>query len=119
MFTHVDGMLHFMDPDAFDQLSLHEDILGEDQVLLLREGDDATLEFYEGKPVTASLPETVAMKVVQTAPHIKGATAAPQYKPAVLETGVKVSVPPFVKVGDEVVIDTASKSFVRRSTSQR
>lgn len=104
-----------MEPEAFEQVSVSRDLLSDDHKLMLKEGEEAMLEFYDGRPVTVSLPTTVKLTVIEAAPHVKGATAAPQYKPATLETGLKILVPPFIKSGDLVVVDTTTKEFVKRA----
>jgi len=103
----------FMDQENYDQISLHKDWIG-DQIGYLKENDKAHVVFYEGKPISLELPATVEMKIVETEPSVKGATAAAQYKPATTETGLKVTVPPFVGIGEQVVIDTRTGEYLSR-----
>jgi len=104
----------FMDKETFDQIHLNKDWVG-DQMLYLKENDDAKVTFHEEKPLSLELPNTVDLKVIETDPALKGATAAAQYKPATLETGLKISVPPFVSIGDMLSIDTRTGEYLSRS----
>jgi elongation factor P len=104
----------FMDQETFDQITLHKEWVGE-QILYLKENDDAHVTFYEGKPLSLELPATVELKVLETEPSVKGATAAAQYKPATLETGLKITVPPFVSVGEVVLVDTRTGEYLSRA----
>lgn len=106
--------MHCMDPETFDQVAVPRDILG-NAAAYLAEGGDLSLSFHDGVAVSGSLPATVTLRVAQAAPHLKGETAAPQYKAAVLETGAQISVPPFVVVDDRVVVDTLDGTFVKRA----
>src|SRR5262249_18585653 len=85
----------FMDNETYDQVTLNAELVGE-QIQYLKENDNASVTFYEGKALSIELPATVELKVIETEPSVKGATAAAQYKPATLETGLKITVPPFV-----------------------
>jgi elongation factor P len=104
----------FMDSETFDQVHLSSELVGE-MMLYLKENDTAQVVMYEGKPLSLDLPATVELKVVDTEPSVKGATAAAQYKPATLETGLKISVPPFVTIGEMVAIDTRSGEYLSRA----
>jgi elongation factor P len=104
----------FMDQETYDQIPLGEDWVG-DQMRYLKENDTIQVVFYEGKPISVDLPTTVELKVVETEPALKGATAAAQYKSAVLETGLEVKVPPFIGINEVIVIDTRDGSYVRRA----
>jgi elongation factor P len=84
-------------------------------MLYLKEGDNVQVTFYEGRALSLELPASVDLKVVETEPSVKGATAAAQYKPATLETGLKVSVPPFIGIGEVVTIDTRSGEYLSRA----
>jgi elongation factor P len=104
----------FMDNETYDQFHLSNELVGE-LMLYLKEGDKAHVIMYEGKPLSLDLPATVELKVVETEPSVKGATAAAQYKPATLETGLKISVPPFVAIGEMVAVDTRSGEYLSRA----
>lgn len=116
-FLYAEGdTMHCMDPQSFEQVGVDRGVLAPGAAELLAEGADLTLAFHDGAPVSGSLPPQVTLKVVDAAPHIKGETQAPQYKPATLETGAAVSVPPFVVAGDSIIVDTADGSFVKRAS---
>jgi len=104
---------HFMDLETFEQPVLSREMLG-DAALYLKENVTVDLLTYEGKPIEIELPTTVDLKVVDTAPGFKGDTASGGGKPATLETGVVVTVPFFVNVGDIVRVDTRDGSYVTR-----
>lgn len=103
----------FMDNETFDQFHLDHELVGE-MMLYLKENDKAHVVMYDGKPLSLDLPATVELKVVDTEPSVKGATAAAQYKPAILETGLKVSVPPFVGIGEMIAVDTRTGEYLSR-----
>jgi elongation factor P len=113
IYQDGDGFV-FMDTETFDQITLGREWVGE-QMLFMKEGNKAQVVFYDGKPISLDLPATVDLKVTDTEPALKGATAAAQYKPATLETGFKVSVPPFIGVGEVVTVDTRSGEYVSRA----
>ena len=104
----------FMDKETYDQISLNREWVGE-LILYLKENDDASVTFYDGKPISLELPATVELKVTETEPAVKGATAAAQYKPATLETGLKVTVPPFVNIGEVIQVDTRTGEYLSRA----
>jgi len=103
----------FMDLDSYDQISLDDDAFGEGP-LYLKENQKLQISMYNGRPVVVTLPNTVDLTVKETDPEIKGATATNQYKKAVMETGLEVQVPPFIKVGEKLRIDTRTGEYVTR-----
>ena len=114
-YLYKDGQdFVFMDSETFDQFHLSNELVGE-LMLYLKEGDNAHVVMYDGKPLSLELPATVELKVVETEPSVKGATAAAQYKPATLETGLKVTVPPFVTIGEMVAVDTRTGEYLSRA----
>lgn len=113
IYQDGDGFV-FMDVENYDQTTLTKEWVG-DQMLYLKEGNKAHVVFYEGRPLSLDLPATVELLVTETEPAVKGATAAAQYKPATLETGLKVTVPPFVAIGESVTIDTRTGEYLSRS----
>ena len=114
-FLYADGdMLTFMDLDTYDQMALPRDFL-EERAAFLQDGMKVTVESHEGKPIGITLPDQVTLEVVEAEPVVKGQTAASSYKPAKLENGVRVMVPPFIGVGERVVVDTNELSYVRRA----
>ena len=86
-----------------------------EQMKYLKENDSVKLTTYEGKPIDIELPATVELKVVETEPSMKGQTAQAQYKPATLETGLKITVPPFINIGEVVQIDTRTGQYLSRA----
>ena len=114
-YLYKDGSDYvFMDNETYDQYHLSGDLVG-DLMLYLKEGDNVGVVMYEGKPLSVELPATVELKVVETEPSVKGATAAAQYKPATLETGLRISVPPFVAIGEKVAVDTRTGEYLSRA----
>ena len=109
-----DGMLVFMDTETYDQIELPVDILG-DRRPFLQDGMTAVIEFYESEALSASLPQKVICKVVETEPVVKGQTAANSFKPAVLDNGLKVMVPPFVGQDEDIVVNTETMEYSERA----
>ncbi|MBC8378705.1 MAG: elongation factor P [Planctomycetes bacterium] len=103
----------FMDLETYDQITLDDDAFG-DGPKFLRANEKIQISMYDGKPVVVTLPNTVDLEVSDTAPEIKGATATNQYKPATLETGFEVQVPPFIKIGEKIRVDTRTGDYVTR-----
>jgi elongation factor P len=114
-FLFADGdMLTFMDSDTYDQIQIPRDLL-EERAAFLQDGMKVTVESHEGRPIGVAIPDQVTLEVVEAEPVVKGQTAASSYKPARLENGVRVLVPPFVGVGERVVVDTNEITYVRRA----
>ncbi|MGZ8415858.1 MAG: elongation factor P [Methyloceanibacter sp.] len=114
-FLYADGdMLTFMDSDTYDQIQIPRDLL-EERAAFLQDGMKVTVESHEGRPIGVAIPDQVTLEVVEAEPVVKGQTAASSYKPAKLENGVRVLVPPFVGVGERVVVDTNELTYVRRA----
>ncbi len=107
-------MLVFMDTDTYEQISLAEDFVGE-RAAFLQDGMTVTVQMHGETPIGISLPLHVTLEVTEAEPTIKGQTAASSYKPALLENGVRVMVPPFVSAGERIVVDTAEVAYVRRA----
>jgi len=104
---------HFMDTKTYEQISLSDEVLGELVGYLVPEAV-IKVEFYGSEPVGIELPQTVDLAVTDTAPAIKGATASAQLKPATLQTGLIVQVPPFINIGDRVRVNTESGEYQNR-----
>ena len=114
-YLYRDGdSFHFMDTDSYEQLHISEEALGE-AVNYIVPDSVINVEFYGAEPVGIELPVTVDLKVEDTAPGIKGATASAQVKPARLETGLVVQVPPFVNTGDKVRVSTETGEYLSRA----
>jgi elongation factor P len=114
-FLFAEGdMLTFMDLDTYDQIQIPRDFL-EERAAFLQDGMKVTVESHEGKPINITLPDQVTLAVVEADPVVRGQTAASSYKPAKLENGVRILVPPFVVAGERVVVDTNELTYVRRA----
>jgi elongation factor P len=113
-FLYYDGeFYHFMDQETFDQPALSSEMLG-DTAQYLKEGLDAKLTFYEGKPLDIELPVTVDMEVVEAESAVRGDTATGVTKKVKTETGLQVQVPAFINTGDVIRVDTRSGVYVTR-----
>lgn len=106
--------LVFMDTETYDQIQLAEDFVGE-RALFLQDGMQVTLEMHDERPIGIRLPDYVTLQIVEADPVVKGQTAASSYKPAKLENGMRVMVPPFIATGEKVVVDTNEVVYVRRA----
>ena len=114
-FLYASGdTLTFMDTDTYDQIELNADFVG-DQVQFLQEGMTVLVQTYEGKPIGIKLPLQVTLEVTEADPVLRGGTAAPSYKGAVLENGMKIQVPPFINAGAKILVSTEDGSYVRRA----
>jgi translation elongation factor P len=115
-YLYTDGdMYTFMDTENYEQVALSKENLGEDQIRFLQENMNVQIEFYEDEPISVQLPESVTLRIVEADPVVKGQTAASSYKPAVLENGMRVMVPPHVESGTRVVIGTADGAYLERA----
>jgi elongation factor P len=106
--------LVFMETETYEQIEMPKDFLG-DRAAFLKEGMMVVVDSYEGKPIGVALPDQVTLEVVEADPVVKGQTATSSYKPAVLENGVRILVPPFVAAGERVVVDTNEATYVKRA----
>lgn len=106
--------LVFMNTETYEQIELATDFVGE-RAAFLQDGMMVTVEMYEDKPLGIQLPAQVTLEVTDTEPVVKGQTAANSFKPAVLENGVKTMVPPFVGIGQKIVVDTTEVTYIRRA----
>jgi elongation factor P len=105
---------HFMDTESYEQVQLSAEALGDFVNYLIPEAV-ISVEFFESEPVGVELPQTIDLKVVETAPAIKGATASAQLKPATTETGLVVQVPPFINEGDLIRVNTETGEYQSRA----
>ena len=113
-YLYQDGESYvFMNQDNFEQVSLHKTLLGEDSQWL-KENTVCKVEFFEGSAIAVEVPFTVELKVVKTEPSLKGATITNVYKPATLETGAVVQVPPFIEEGEVIRVDTREAKYLER-----
>ncbi|MFO0798887.1 MAG: elongation factor P [Gemmataceae bacterium] len=117
-YSYKDGDEYvFVDGETFEPVNLGADMVG-DMMKYLRENDPVKITFYDGKALSMELPQTVTLKVTETEPGIKGATAAAQTKPATLETGVVVQVPSFITEGELIVVQTEDGKYLRRAAKE-
>lgn len=114
-FLYREGdRLVFMDSQTYEQLEIAEDFVGE-RAAFLQDGMIVTVESHEGRPIGISLPDHVTLQVTEADAVVKGQTASASYKPAMLENGVRVMVPPFIVAGERVIVDTNEITYVRRA----
>ena len=114
-YLYTDGDTYtFMDANTYEQMGINKDILG-DSAPFLQEGMKVQIESYEGEPLNVSLPQTVVCTITETEPFEKGQTAASSYKPAILDNGVRIMVPPHIDSGTRVVVKTEDGSYVERA----
>ncbi|UUP17265.1 elongation factor P [Nitratireductor thuwali] len=106
--------LVFMDAESYEQLELQKDFVG-DRAAFLQDGMTVTVELYQEKPIGISLPDQVVLRIAEADPVIKGQTATSSYKPATLENGIRVMVPPFISSGENIVVDTNEITYIRRA----
>jgi len=109
-----DNNLVFMDTDTYEQIELNTEFVG-DRAAFLQDGMKVTLEMYEDRPVGIKLPDNVVLKIIEADAVVKGQTASSSYKPAKLENGLRILVPPFIAVGEKVVVDTNEAKLERYS----
>ena len=113
-YLYSSGSEHvLMDTTTFDQITLDDDAFG-DGPKYLKPNSQLQVSIYDGKPVIVTLPNTVDLEITDTPPEIKGATATNQNKPATLETGLIVQVPPFIRTGEVIRVDTRNGEYVTR-----
>ena len=103
----------FMDPKTFEQIEISKNIIGA-KGKLLTENLEVSVNFYNEKPISVELPNQVESKIISTDAAIKGQTVSSSYKPAILENGIKVQVPPFVDTGDLIILDTRTLEYIKK-----
>jgi len=114
-FSYAEGdMIVLMDPENYEQTQVPKEILG-DRLPFLVENMTVNVRLIEGEPVSMDLPETVVLEIIEADPVVKGQTATSSYKPAMLSNGTKTMVPPFITVGERVVVKTEDGSYYERA----
>ena len=108
-----DKKLFFMNSTSYEQIEIDEEIVGE-KLVLMSENDEVILEMYNEKPIGIQLPKTLSFIVNETEAVVKGQTAASSNKPAILENGIRVMVPPFIEQGEKIEINTEDLSYSKR-----
>ncbi|MDD9875892.1 MAG: elongation factor P [Magnetovibrio sp.] len=115
-YLFSDGDAHtFMDNETYDQVALDSELVGVDQVPYLQDGMVVIVESHEGSPLGVQLPNSVVLEVTEADAVVKGQTASSSYKPAMLENGVKVMVPPHIEAGTRIVVNIAEGSYMERA----
>ncbi len=111
-FLYVDGdALVFMDQETYDQINLPADLIG-DAAAFLTDGMEVTLEMYDERPISVALPEQVEATIVEADAVVKGQTASSSFKPAILDNGVRVMVPPHIASGTRIIVDVYERTYV-------
>ena len=114
-FLYHDGdMLVFMDKETYEQVTLPKDLIGE-PAAFLQDGMDVIMELHDERPISVQLPDTIEATIVEADAVVKGQTASSSYKPAVLDNGVRVMVPPHITAGTRIVVDVYERTYVRRA----
>jgi len=114
-YLYQDGdMYYFMDLETYEQIHITSELIGDDAYYLLPETIVQIL-FHDNTPIGVELPGVVELKVVKTEPSLKGATVSSSYKPAELETGLPIQVPPFIEEGEMIRVDTTTGKYLERA----
>ena len=113
LFEDATG-LTFMDSETFEQFTMPSDILGDSRPFMT-DGLEVKVSTIESRPISIELPQHAICEIVETEPVIKGQTVTSSYKPAILDNGVRTTVPPFVAQGDKIVVNTSDASYVERA----
>jgi elongation factor P len=114
-FLFADGdTLTFMDKNSYEQTTLDAGILG-DAAAFLQDGMDVVMELWEDRPISVQLPDTIEALIVEADAVVKGQTASSSYKPAILENGVRIMVPPHIESGTRIVVDVYAQEYVKRA----
>ncbi|MCI5046225.1 MAG: elongation factor P [Aquisalinus sp.] len=114
-YLYPEGDSHvFMDAESYEQINISADMLG-DRAAFLQDGMQVVVESHEGRPLTIQLPEHVVLEVVETEPTVKGQTASSSYKPAIMDNGLRVMVPPFMTTGERIIVNTNTVEYVKRA----
>ena len=116
-YLYAEGdMLIFMDAETYDQIELAQDFVGEESAAFLQDGMAVDIESYEGKPIGLSLPSQVTCVIAEADAVVKGQTQSSSYKPAILDNGVRIMVPPFIEAGEKVIVDTNELTYIKRAS---
>lgn len=107
-------VLVFMDAESFEQINIPKDMIG-DRTAFLQDGMQVIVESHEGTPIGVKLPEHVTLEITETEPTVKGQTASSSYKPSMVENGLRIMVPPYMTVGERIVVNTETLEYVKRA----
>jgi len=105
---------HFMNSESYEEVVLPEELVGDNRYYLM-DGLSVSINTFNENPITVSVPKTVTLTIADTSPELRGATASNSPKPATTDTGLALAVPPFVKIGDRVVVDTEEGAYLSRA----
>ena len=108
-----DADYYFMNPKNFDQISIKKNVVGE-KGRMLTENLEVSINFYDENPLSVNLPNQISSKVKTTDVALKGQTVSSSYKPATLDNGINIQVPPFIEIGDEIIVDTRTIEYVKK-----
>jgi len=103
----------FMNPKSFEQIEIRKNVIG-DKGKLLTENLEVSVSFYNEQPISVDLPNQVNCKIESTDVALKGQTVSSSYKPAILDNGLSIQVPPFIEAGDEVIVDTRNLEYIKK-----
>ena len=103
----------FMDPKSFEQIEIKKNLVGEKGKLLI-ENLEVSISFYNDSPISIDLPNQVTCKIKTTDVALKGQTVSSSYKPATLENGLNIQVPPFIESGDDIIVDTRNLEYIKK-----
>ena len=104
---------HFMNPETFEQININRNIIGE-KGMMLKEDLEVTINFYNDNPLNINLPNQITCKILSTEAALKGQTVSSSYKPAKLENGLNIQVPPFIENEDSIIIDTRTLEYIKK-----
>ncbi len=114
LYEGEDDLFTFMNNESFEQIDIPGDLIG-DKKAFLQDGMTVVIETYEGQPLGIELPDTIVAEVIEAEPVVKGQTASSSYKPAVLDNGVKVMVPPHIETGTRIVVRTEDSTYLEKA----
>lgn len=114
LYAEGDNLV-FMDNENYEQITLSKELVGPDRLPFLQENMQVRIESHEGRPLSIQLPETVVLTIEEADPVVKGQTASSSYKPAKMENGVRVMVPPFIEAGTKIVVRVEDSSYIERA----
>ncbi len=116
-YLYAEGeVLVFMDTTTYEQLELQTEFVG-DRAAFLQDGMQIIVEMYDDRPIGVRLPDFVTLEIIEADPVVKGQTVSSSYKPAVMDNGIKVMVPPFIEAGEKIIVETNEITYVRRADS--
>lgn len=114
-YLYAEGdMLVFMDTESYEQISIPTDLIGE-RAQFLQDGMAVVVESHEGRAIGVQMPEQVTLEVVETEPTVKGQTASSSYKPAIVDNGLRVMIPPYMSAGEKIIVNTETLEYVKRA----